>query len=25
MKPTFYEATDLPGFDPERELGEPGQ
>jgi methylmalonyl-CoA mutase N-terminal domain/subunit len=25
MKPTFYEATDLLGFDPERELGEPGQ
>jgi methylmalonyl-CoA mutase N-terminal domain/subunit len=25
MEPPFYEAKDLPGFDPERELGEPGQ
>jgi methylmalonyl-CoA mutase, N-terminal domain len=25
MKPPFYEAKDLPGFDPERELGEPGK
>jgi methylmalonyl-CoA mutase, N-terminal domain len=25
MEPPFYTAKDLPGFDPERELGEPGQ
>jgi Methylmalonyl-CoA mutase len=25
MEPHFYEAKDLPGFDPERELGEPGE
>jgi methylmalonyl-CoA mutase N-terminal domain/subunit len=25
MERPFYEAKDLPGFDPERELGEPGQ
>ena len=25
METPFYEAKDLPGFDPERELGEPGQ
>jgi methylmalonyl-CoA mutase, N-terminal domain len=25
MKLPFYEAKDLPGFDPERELGEPGK
>jgi methylmalonyl-CoA mutase, N-terminal domain len=25
MEPHFYEAKDLPGFDPEQELGEPGE
>jgi len=25
MEPPFYEAKDLPGFDPDLELGEPGQ